>query len=256
MKESAEINRLMLYQYLKVDIENRIGILTLNRPDVFNAMCLEFFHEMDVLLGEVVLKREINALVITGEGEAFSAGGDISEMIGMSPGKARQSSRIVQASFNKIENIEIPVIAAVNGYAIGGGCELAMACDIRIASTEAKFGLPEVNMGVIPGGGGSQRLPRLIGLSNALYMLLTARLISAQEAFRIHLVQKVVSRRQLMDEAMGMAKKITHKDPDAIRRIKSVTRAGLRFGFEKGCQLESEALGSLLERIQGVKTND
>jgi enoyl-CoA hydratase len=173
----------MLYQYIRFYINKQTGILILNRPGILNALCLDFFHEMDLLLGEIKLNREINVLVITGAGKAFSAGGDISEMVGMNPETARRSSRLVQASFNRIENMEIPVIAAVNGCAIGGGCELAMACDFRIASTEAVFGLPEVNMGVIPGGGGSQRLPRHIGLSAALAELLKKKRENGSQAF-------------------------------------------------------------------------
>ena len=160
-----------------------------------------------------------------------------------------------QQTFNNIEKLNMPVIAAVNGFALGGGCELAMSCDFRIASTFAKFGQPEVSLGLIPGYAGTQRLTRLVGLSNALYLLYTADMINAEEAFRIGLVQKVVEADQLITEAVAIATKIASKGPNAVKKIKHVTRAGLLTDFNVGCTLESNEFGSLFgnEGTEGMK---
>ena len=151
--------------------------------------------------------------------------------------------------------MKIPVIAAINGYALGGGLELTLGCDIRIASTKAKFGQPEVNLGMIPGYGGTQRLPRLVGLGNALFLLMTAEVISAEEALRIGLVQKVVEHEQLMEETLKIARAILSKGPEAIRKVKYVTRTGIQEDFMMGCELESEYFSSQFkaEGEEGMK---
>jgi len=245
----------MDYQILKTAEADDILTVTLSRPKALNALNSLFFKEMDDLIASVARRPELKALVITGEGKAFVAGADIAEMVGMNSAEGEAFSKAGQATFNSFENLEIPVIAAVNGFALGGGCELAMACDIRIASSAAKFGQPEVSLGLVPGYAGTQRLPLLAGLGNALYMLFTGDLISAEEALRMGLVQKVVEPDQLMPEVLKLAQKIAAKGPKAVRKAKKLARAGLLGGFEKGCAQESSEFGTLFgnEGTEGMK---
>ena len=245
----------MDYQILKTAEADGIMTVTLSRPKALNALNSLFFKEMDDLIASVARRPELKALIITGEGKAFVAGADIAEMVGMNSAEGEAFSKAGQATFNSFENLEIPVIAAVNGFALGGGCELAMACDIRIASSAAKFGQPEVSLGLVPGYAGTQRLPRQTGLGNALYMLLTGDLISAEEALRMGLVQKVVEPDQLMPEVMKLAQKIASKGPMAVRKAKKLARTGLLNGFEKGSALEAAEFGTLFgnEGTEGMK---
>lgn len=235
----------MDYQILKLSIDGPVALITISRPEALNALNSRFFAEMDSMLAELREHDSLRALVITGEGKAFVAGADISEMSGMDPKQGRSFSITGQNTFRSLEKMNIPVIAAVNGFALGGGCELALACDIRIASIKAKFGQPEVNLGLIPGYAGTQRLPRLVGLGNALHLLLTADMIGAEDALRMGLVQKVTEPEDLLDEALSMAKKIATKGPQAVRLVKEVSRKGLMMDFDSGCSLESDQFGSL-----------
>jgi enoyl-CoA hydratase len=166
-------------------------------------------------------------------------------MVDKTPEQGSDFSRLGQNTFRSLEKMEIPVIAAINGFALGGGLELAMACDFRIASTKAKFGQPEVNLGLIPGYAGTQRLPRLVGLADALFLLMTAGMIGAEDALRIGLVQKVVEPEVLIEETKKIAQTIASKGPTAVKLIKSVVRQGMLMDFEKGCELESIKFGSL-----------
>lgn len=236
----------MSYEILKYSIQEKIGIIKIDRPNALNALNLQFFREMNLLLDEIITGKDgenIRVLVITGEGKAFVAGADISEMKDMNSEQAREFSKTGQSTFRRLESLDVPVIAAINGFALGGGCELALACDIRVASSKAKFGQPEVNLGLIPGYGGTQRLPRLVGIGNALHILMTGDMISADEALRMGLVQKVTEPEQLMETVMQMAKKIASRGPVAVKRVKSVTRQGLLNTFEMGCALEKERFG-------------
>lgn len=235
----------MDFQILTFEQDGPVGIITISRPEAMNALNSLFFRELDSMLSDVKRNKEIRALVLTGEGKAFVAGADIAEMSGMDSNEARNFSITGQNALRNLEKLPIPVIAAVNGYALGGGCELAMVCDIRIASTKAKFGQPEVNLGLIPGYAGTQRLPRLVGMGNALYMLMTADMISAEEAYRLGLVQKVAEPETLMEEAVAMARKIASKGPAAVRLVKNIARQVFHEGFEEGCRLEAEKFGSL-----------
>lgn len=235
----------MNYEILSLDVQNGIGLIKISRPQALNALNSKFFAEMDAMLDEVAAKPEIKVLIVTGEGKAFVAGADIAEMVNMNQEQGSSFSRLGQGVFNKIEKLEIPVIAAVNGFALGGGCELAMSCDFRIASNLAKFGQPEVNLGLIPGYAGTQRLPRLVGLADALYLLYTADMINAEEALRLGLVQKVVEPEKLMDEVMAIASKISAKGPKAVKLIKSVTRTGFQSDFNVGSELEAKQFGTL-----------
>lgn len=240
---------------IKFEVRNNIATITMNRPEALNALNNDFFSDMELLLDNIREDNEIKILVITGEGKAFVAGADIAEMVSMDKSKAEKFSSWGQDVFHGLEKLKVPVIAAVNGYALGGGCELAMACDIRVASNKAKFGQPEVSLGLIPGFGGTQRLPRLVGLGNALNLLLTADQISADEALRIGLVQKVTEPEQLMDEVYKLAERILSKGPHSVSLIKKVAHIGLNLDFAKATRLESREFGSLFgnEGTEGMK---
>jgi len=237
----------MDYRILKVAAADGVATATISRPEALNALNTRFFNEMDVLIDEIADRDDVRVLILTGEGKAFVAGADIGEMVGMTQLQATEFSEMGQSTFRGLELLDKPVIAAVNGFALGGGCELAMACDIRIASTKAKFGQPEVNLGLIPGYAGTQRLPRLVGLGNALRLLMTAEAIGADEALRIGLVQRVVEPELLLPAALEMAKLIASKGPKAVKLVKRVVRQGSILDFESGCVLESEKFGTLFE---------
>jgi len=237
----------MPYEILKMEVAEGIAVVTISRPQALNALNSRFFQEMDSLIAEVGARDDIKVLIITGEGKAFAAGADIAEMAGKTQDQAAQFSKVGQRTFRSLELLAKPVIAAVNGFALGGGCELALACDFRIAGIKAKFGQPEVNLGVIPGYGATQRLPRLIGLGNALFLLLTGEMIGAEEALRLGLVQKIAEPDELMSAALGLAKTIASKGPRAVKLVKQVTRQGILMDFEAGCALESGMFGSLFE---------
>jgi enoyl-CoA hydratase len=245
----------MDYKIINVDSSEQIATLTINRPEALNALNSLFFKELDRRLDEISSREDVQIVVITGEGKAFVAGADIAEMARMNPEQAKDFSRVGQAAFRKLELLEKPVIAAVNGFALGGGCELVLACDIRIASSKAKFGQPEVNLGLIPGYAGTQRLPRLIGLGNALFLLFSGDMINAEQARQMGLVQQVVEPESLMSTVRELAAKIVSKGPRAIKLVKQVARKGLLMDFESGCQLESREFGSLFENegLEGMK---
>jgi len=242
----------MDYKILKLAVENNIGVITISRPEALNALNTNFFKEMDSLLDDIEGNNEIGVVVITGEGKAFVAGADIAEMCDKTQKQGYEFSVFGQSVFDKIEKLSKPVIAAINGFALGGGCELAMSCDIRIASSKAKFGQPEVNLGLIPGFAGTQRLSRLVGLADALYLLYTADMINAEEALRIKLVQKVIEPENLMEETISIARKIASKGPEAVKLIKKATRDGFNIDFVSGCEIEAKAFSSLFEK-EGAK---
>ncbi len=237
----------MEYEILKTTVTEATATITVSRPQALNALNSRFFQEMDSLVEDMSRREDIRVLVITGDGKAFVAGADIAEMVRKTQTEGREFSRIGQKTFRGLELLAKPTIAAVNGFALGGGLELALACDIRIASSKAKFGQPEVNLGVIPGYAATQRLPRLIGLGNALSLLLTGEMIVAEDALRMGLVQKVVEPDLLMPAALELAKTIAAKGPRAVQLVKAVARRGLLMDFEAGCALESEMFGSLFE---------
>ncbi len=247
----------MNYEILKLDVQNNVGIITISRPQALNALNSAFFREMDQMLADISARSDIKVLILTGEGKAFVAGADIAEMSSMTEEQGAAFSKKGQSTFAAIEKLDIPVIAAVNGFALGGGCELAMSCDFRIASNLAKFGQPEVSLGLIPGYAGTQRLSRLVGLANALYLLYTADMINAEEAYRIGLVQKVTEPDKLITEALAIAAKIVSKGPKAVKKVKAVTRQGLLTDFTVGCNLEAKEFGTLFgtgsEGEEGMK---
>lgn len=235
----------MDFEILKLSIEENIALVTISRPKALNALNTRFFNEMDAMVEKISGIPEVKVMVITGEGKAFVAGADIAEMVDKDARQGAEFSRLGQNTFRALEKMSLPVIAAINGFALGGGLELAMACDFRIASTKAKFGQPEVNLGLIPGYAGTQRLPRLVGLADALYLLMTADIIDAEEALRIGLIQKVVAPENLLDESRKIAQNIASKGPKAVKLIKKVTRQGMEQSFEQGMELESVEFGSL-----------
>jgi enoyl-CoA hydratase len=237
----------MTYEVLKINVSEGIATVTISRPQALNALNTRFFQEMDSLIAEIGARNDIKVVVITGEGKAFVAGADIGEMVHKTKAEGAEFSKAGQKTLRSLEILDKPVIAAVNGFALGGGLELALACDFRVSSSKAKFGQPEVNLGVIPGYAATQRLPRLIGLGNALFILLTGEMIGAEEALRMGLVQKVVEPEELMPTVLGLAKTIASKGPKAVKLVKSVSRRGFLMDFEAGCALESETFGSLFE---------
>jgi enoyl-CoA hydratase len=223
--------------------EENIGILTINRPKALNALNSKVLDELDKAIDMVKEDEDIFVLIITGEGRAFVAGADIAEMKDLSVLEARQFSNKGISVFRKIELMEKPVIAAVNGFALGGGCELSMCCDIRIASEKAKFGQPEVGLGITPGFGGTQRLARIIGMGRAKELILTTDMIDANEAYRIGLVNKVVPSESLMDEACALAKKIISKGQIAVRYAKTAINRGIETDLETGLAIEMDLFG-------------
>lgn len=235
----------MDFEILQLTLDGNIALVTISRPKALNALNTRFFNEMDVMIKKISSMPEIRVMVITGEGKAFVAGADIAEMVNKNQEEGSEFSRLGQNTFRSLEKMEMPVIAAINGFALGGGLELAMSCDFRIASSKARFGQPEVNLGLIPGYAGTQRLPRLVGLADALFLLMTAEMIGADDALRIGLVQKVVEPEVLVDETLKIAKLIASKGPKAVKLIKSVVRKGLEGKFEDGCELEAVHFGSL-----------
>jgi enoyl-CoA hydratase len=238
----------MEYSILKINYLDKIAIVTISRPAALNALNTLFFKEFDDFLDHLEKRDDVKALIITGEGKAFVAGADIAEMAGMNSEAAFRFSSNGQRIFDRLGKMNLPVIAAVNGYALGGGCELAMACDFRIAGKNAKFGQPEINLGLIPGYSATQRLSRLCGLGNALYLLMTAEAISAEEALRIGLVQKVTEPELLMEEVMKLAGKISSNGSDAIKSIKEVTRKGIEMDFTYASELEAKSFSWLFDQ--------
>ncbi len=232
------------YQNLIFENQEGIGVITVNRPQALNALNADTMAELDRLVDTIAKDPAVKAVIITGAGDkAFVAGADIAYMQPLSAAEGRGWGKAGQAVFNKIENLPQPVIAAVNGFALGGGCELAMACDIRIAADKAKFGQPEVSLGITPGFGGTQRLPRLIGKGRAKELLFTGDVIDAAEAYRIGLVNKVVAPGELLDAARALAQKIMSRGQFAVQMCKVAVNEGLDADLETGVAYEGEVFG-------------
>ncbi len=227
-----------------VEKANSIGIISMNRPKALNALNHETLTDLKTAVKSLGEDPEVGVIIITGAGEkSFVAGADIKEMKDMTPLEARQFMHFGQSVFNDIDNLGKPTIAAVNGFALGGGCELALSCDMILASEKAKFGLPEVSLGIHPGFGGTQRLPRLVGSARAKELIFTGDMIDANEAARIGLVNKVVPPENLMDEAKTLAQRILKNGQIAIRLVKSAINAGLNVPLDKGLAYEAETQG-------------
>jgi len=215
-----------MYETIKYEVKDQIAYVTVNRPKAMNALNSQVLDELYDAFKVAGDDDGVRVIVLTGEGKAFVAGADIAEMSKMTPVEAREFSKKGHKLMNFIHNVETPVICAINGFALGGGCELSMACDIRIASDAAKFGQPEVGLGLIPGFAGNLRLPRLVGKGMAKYMILTGDMIDAQEAMRIGLVQKVVAPEALEEETKKIADKIKAQAPIAVKYAKDVINNG------------------------------
>jgi enoyl-CoA hydratase len=219
--------------------ESGIGKITINRPQQLNALNSEVFSELNKMIKHIDEDKNIKVAIITGSGDkAFAAGTDIKEMKDMSPLEARDFAILGGKAIDGIENSIKPVIAAVNGFALGGGCELSMACDLRIASDQAKLGQPEVNYSIIPGGGATQRLPRIVGLGRAKELIFTGDIINAQDAFQMGLVNRVVPSDRLMDEARTIAEKILSKGPLAVRFAKEAVNLAMELPLTEGLRRE------------------
>jgi enoyl-CoA hydratase len=237
----------MNWQTIKTEQKGNVTLLTLSRPEALNALNTKLYAELNEFLDYLLAEGLCKTLVITGEGKSFVAGADIAEMSGMNGVQGSAFSKIGQDTFDRFEALPFPVIAAINGFALGGGLELAMGCDFRIASNKAKFGQPELNLGLIPGYAGTQRLSRLTGLGNALWLILSCDMIGADEALRIGLVQKVTEPEQLMETALAMAEKIANNGSLAAFKAKRVIRDGFNMDFKSASLLEQQQFGSLFD---------
>ncbi len=234
----------MSFENILVEREGAVAIITLNRPDVLNALNATTLDELTVAFESVASDPGARVVILTGMGDkSFVAGADINELAVQTPVTGRDHARRGQALFDRIERLGKPVIAAVNGFALGGGCELAMACTLRIAADTARFGQPEINLGLIPGYAGSQRLPRLVGRGRAQELLLTGDMISAAEAHRIGLVNRVVPAGQLMDEARALAQTLAAKAPLAVRYILEAVASGADMAFADAEDHEATLFG-------------
>lgn len=220
-----------------------IGVLTMNRPEALNALNEQVLRDLNAALDAVEANDEVLVVILTGAGRSFVAGADIGQMKDLTPVQAKKFGSYGNQVFLKLENFPKPVIAAVNGFALGGGCELSMACDIRLASEKAKFGQPEVGLGITPGFGGTQRLARIVGVSNAMELILTAKTINAARAQELGLVSHVYPPEELMDKAMELAQAICANAPIAVAESKRCIRMGMQTDISTGAAFEAEAFG-------------
>jgi enoyl-CoA hydratase len=234
----------MEFKNILLSVENEIGILMINRPKSLNALNIETLKEIQMGVQEVKDHPEVKVLILTGAGEkAFVAGADITEMKEMNSLQALQFSKLGHLTLKMIQDLDRPVIAAVNGFALGGGTEIALACDFIYASENARFGFPEVTLGVFPGFGGTQRLPRLIGKGKVKELILSGKMINAQEAFQMGIVNRVFPLASLMEETKKVAAQIAANGAVGVRLAKMVMDAGFNMDLEKACSLESNAFG-------------
>ena len=241
----------MAYENIILEKEENIAVITFNRPEAMNALNNQTRTEFAAAIAEVAADDEIKVLILTGNGKSFVAGSDIKEFNKTTPFAAHNITRLGEM----VEKLEKPVIAAVNGSCLGGGCEIAMGCDIIIASEKAKFGQTEINIGIIPGGGGTQRLQRLIGICRAKELIYTGDIIRAEEADRIGLVNRVVPVDELMPTAKEMAKKIATKSAAALKLAKTAINRGMQTNLESGLKYEYELYSlslSLEDKVEGV----
>ncbi|TKJ28232.1 enoyl-CoA hydratase [bacterium (candidate division B38) B3_B38] len=235
---------MMAYKNILFEVKDRIAYVTINRPQVLNALNIETVEELSKVFSAIEEDEKVASVILTGAGEkAFVAGADIGELVKLDALGGRDFSLNGQRVFNQIENLSKPVIAAVNGFALGGGCELALACTLRVAAETARFGQPEINLGIIPGYGGTQRLARLVGKGRALEMVLTGNMVSAEEAYRIGLVNKVAPLSELLNEAKKLAEVIMSKGPIAVRLAMVAINQGLQMSLQQGLQMEASLFG-------------
>lgn len=233
----------MEYNYLIVEQYDNVQVIKINRPKELNALNSQLLTELDLAFAEVQRNPEISVVVLTGEGKAFVAGADIAQMSKMSAAEGKAFGEMGAGVFRRIELLDKVVIAAINGFALGGGCELAMACDIRLASAKAKLGQPEVGLGITPGFSGTQRLPRIVGEGKAKELIYTAQVIDAAEACRIGLVNRVVEPEELMEQAMELARTIAAKAPLAVRFSKEAINRGVQTDIDSAIAIENNLFG-------------
>ena len=234
----------MNYENILFEIHEKVGVLTFNRPKALNALSAATLDEVADVIENVARNDSIRVLILTGAGDkAFVAGADINEFKGLNPLSARLFAEKGQGILFDIERLPKPVIACVNGFALGGGCEISMACDFIYASDKARFGQPEVNLGLIPGFGGTQRLSRLVGRAKAKELCMTGEMIDAQQGKELGLVAKVFPAEQLFDETMKVARALALKSAGVLRSVKKVVDGGADLDLRNGCALEAEAFG-------------
>jgi|Wag4MinimDraft_17_1082658.scaffolds.fasta_scaffold00038_16 enoyl-CoA hydratase len=240
----------MNYNNLNIKLDGSLAILKINRPKALNALNKETLTELEIAVNDLNNNKEIKVVIISGEGKkAFVAGADISEMKDMNVKKAKEFSLLGHRVFNKIEESNKIFIAAVNGYALGGGCELALACDLRIAAETAKFGQPEINLGIIPGFGGTQRLAKIVGKPLALELVLTAENIDAQKAVELKLVNRIVETDQLMSEAKSLAETIAQKSAPIVSLAKEAVNFALEHPVSEGSKYEANLFSSCFSTV-------
>jgi enoyl-CoA hydratase len=234
----------MAYEHLLYEKRDGIGYVTINRPDKLNALNGAVMRELDDVFTSIADDDEVKVVILTGAGEkAFIAGADINELAVQAPVPGKETAEYGQEVLSFIEDLGKPVIAAINGYALGGGCEIAMACTLRIASENAKLGQPEVKLGLMPGYGGTQRLPRLVGKGRALELILTGEMISAEDAYRIGLVNHVTSGEELLPTAEKIARQIMANAPLAIRFCLEAVNSGLEMSQDEAMRFEATLFG-------------
>jgi enoyl-CoA hydratase len=241
----------MAYESIIFEKEDNIAIITFNRPDARNAVNNQVRAEFTAAIAEVEADNDIKVMILTGSGKAFASGVDIKEFNKTTPYHAHNLFRLGE----RVEKLPKPVIAAVNGFCLGGGNEIALGCDIIIASERAKFGQPELNIGVIPGGGATQRLPRMIGVCRAKELIFTSDIITAEEAFQLGMINRVVPEDQLIPTAKEIAKKIATKSPAALKLAKQAINYGMQTNLESGLKYEYELYSlslSLEDKVEGV----
>jgi methylglutaconyl-CoA hydratase len=237
--------------------ENGIAIVTLNRPEAANALSTALLNELSELLSDLAFRKDVRVVIVTGTGEkVFCAGADLKERVGMNETEVRKTVALIRETINQVEQLPQPVIAALNGSAFGGGLELALACDIRVAVDTAQLGLTETSLGIIPGAGGTQRLPRLIGIGKAKELIFTAKRITAQEAAQIGLIEYAVPRAQLMEKALEIAGQIAANAPIAVKQAKLAVNRGLDVDLATGLRLEQMAYEVTIptkDRLEGLQ---
>lgn len=236
--------------------EGNLAIVTINRPKALNALNSETLSDLDVVITNLENDNNIYCVIVTGSGEkSFVAGADISEMKDLDEKQGEEFGVLGNKVFRRLENLDKPVIAAISGFALGGGCELAMSCDIRIASEKAKFGQPEAGLGITPGFGGTQRLPRIVGIGKAKELIYTGAIIKADEALRIGLVNKVVLLESLMEEARAMANMIIANAPIAVKLCKDAINRGMQVDMDSAIEIEAEDFGKCFateDQVEGM----
>ncbi len=243
--------------FVTVEVQDSVAVVVFTRTEAANALSVQMLQEINEALEAIHYDRSIRAVIVTGEGEkAFCAGADLKERKGMNEEETRKTIALIGKTVNHFESLAQPVIAAINGVAFGGGLELALACDIRMASTTAKIGLTETALGIIPGAGGTQRLPRLIGMGKAKELIYTARRLSAEEAYQYGIIEHIVEPQDLLEQAKELAREIAENAPLSLIQAKTAINQGMQTDISTGLHIESLAYSRLLhteDRLEGLK---